>query len=224
MADTAVDTQVTLVRPSSGKLEAGLVAVTIAAILAVGGALVQATQVDNFEPRLFGWQISSFYDLAPTDQAIYNALGTASDELWFIYGGRMEFPVPGEENEPWPRVEVLDTEYNLPPFTKDVAWEQTGRVQWQRIAEFQKVDGRAFEGSTVYYGSGGTVPGQGAYLLVMSHVHKGASYADGAAMWIHRDPNALPPTTIKTDSLIVNGWKEIIPYSGAVEVERLKGG
>jgi hypothetical protein len=223
MAATA-DTEVTIVRPRSGKLEAGLVVVTVAAILGVGGALVQATQVDNYEPRLFGWQISSFHDLAPTDQAIYNALVSASDELWFIYGGRMEFPAPGEESEPWPRVEVLDTEYNLAPFTKDVAWEQTGQVEWERIAEFQKVDGRAFEGNTAYYGSGGTVPGQGAYLLVMSHIHKGASYADGAAMWIHRDPNARPPTIIKTDSLIVNGWKEIIPYSGAVEKQRLKGG
>jgi hypothetical protein len=42
-------------------------------------------------------------------------------------------------------------------------------------------------------------------------------------MWLHPDPNAPPPATIKTDSLIVNGWKEIIPYSGAMEVERLKG-
>ena len=41
---------------------------------------IKATQVDNFEPRLFGWQISSFYDLNPTDQAIYNALVTASDD------------------------------------------------------------------------------------------------------------------------------------------------
>jgi hypothetical protein len=42
-------------------------------------------------------------------------------------------------------------------------------------------------------------------------------------MWLHPDPNAPAPTTIKTDSLIVNGWKEIVPYSGAIEVERLKG-
>jgi hypothetical protein len=59
--------------------------------------------------------------------------------------------------------------------------------------------------------------------LVLSHQHKGASYADGATMWIHPDRNAPAPTTIKTDSLIVNGWKEIIPYNGAVEVRRLKG-
>jgi hypothetical protein len=224
MAAAATDVIVMTVRPSNGRLEAVLVGLAIVAILGVGSALVKVTQVDNFEPRLFGWQISSFYDLNPTDQAIYNALGTASDELWWIYGGRMEFPQEGEENEPWPRVEVLDTQYDLPPFVKDVAWEQTGRVQWERIVTFATVGGKAFEGSAVYYGKGGTVPGQGAYLLVLSHVHKGASYADGANMWIHRDPNAPPPATIKQDSLIANGWKEIIPYSGAVEVQRLKGG
>jgi hypothetical protein len=223
MAAVAAETGVAIVKPKSGKLEAGLVALTTVVILCVGWALVQATQVDNYEPRLFGWQISSFYDLEPADQAIYNALVSASDELWFIYGGRMEFPAPGEENEPWPRPETLDTEYNLPPFTKDVQWEQTGRVNWQRIVEFAKVDGKAFEGSAAYYGNGGTVPGQGAYLLVMTHVHKGASYADGAQMWIHEDPSTPPPAVIKQDSLIVNGWKEIVPYSGAVEVERLKG-
>jgi len=223
MSATAIGAGSVTVRPRNGRLEAAFVGLAVAAILVVGGALVKATQVDNFEPRLFGWQLSSFYDLEPTDQAIYNALVTAADELWWIYGGRMAFPQEGEENEPWPRVESLDTHYNLPPFTKDVAWEQTGRVQWERIITFATVDGKPFEGSAVYYGHGGTVPGQGAYLLVLTHVHKGASYADGAQMWIHEDPNAPPPETIKQDSLIVNGWREIIPYSGAVEVERLKG-
>jgi hypothetical protein len=129
VAAVPADPRTTIVAPRSGKLEAALVALTVAAILGVGGALVKATQVDNYEPRLFGWQISSFHDLNPTDQAVYSALVTASDELWFIYGGRMEFPEPGQESEPWPRVEVLDTDYNLPPFTKDVGWEQTGEVQ-----------------------------------------------------------------------------------------------
>ncbi len=212
-----------IVRPRNGRLETALVVAAIAAILLVGNALVKATQVDNYMPRLFGWQISSFYDLNPTDQAIYNALVTASDELWWIYGGRMEFPEPGQEDEPWPSVDDLDQIYSLPPFVKDVAWEQTGRVQWERIVTFSKVGGKAFEGSAVYYGKSGTLPGQGTYLLVLTHVHKGASYADGAQMWIHSDANAPPPTTVKQDSLIANGWKEIIPYSGAVEVERLKG-
>jgi len=205
-----------IVAPRSARGETLLLAVVAAAILGVGYAVVDARKVDNFEPRLFGWQVSSFYDLNPTDQAIYNALITASEELWWIHGGRLQFPQEGVD--PWPTVEELDEEFQLPPFVKDLAWEQHGRVKWQRAASFD------FEGSTVYHGSGGTVPGQSAYLLVLSHVHKGASYADGATMWIHPDPNAPPPDTIKVDSLIVNGWKEIIPYRGADEVQRLRGG
>jgi hypothetical protein len=222
MVTAAIDTGVMIVKPRSGKLEALLMGVTVVAILAVGGSLIKATQVDNFAQRLFGWQISSFYDLNPTDQAIYNALVTASEELWWIYGGRIEFPEPGKENELWPTVDELDTQYNLPPFTKDIAWEQTGKVQWQRIAAFSAT-GNA-DGNTAYYGNGGTVPAQAAaYLLVLTHVHKGATYADGAQIWIHKDASTPVPTITKTDSLVAKGWKEIVPYNGAVELERIKG-
>ena len=205
-----------IVRPCSGRAETLALLACTAVVLGVGMVLVDARKVDNYAPRLFGWQISSFYDLNPTDQAIYNALVTAGEELWWIHGGRLQFPQQGKD--PWPTAEELDEEFQLPPFVKDLAWEQHGRVQWRRVAEF------SFEGSTVYYGGGGQVEGQGAYLLVLSHVHKGSSYADGATVWLHPDPNVPPPTTIKVDSLIVNGWKEIIPYTGATEVERLRGG
>lgn len=207
--------EVTIVRPSGSRRETLLLASAAVLILVVGAFLVEARQVDNYEPRLFGWQISAFYDLNATDQAIYNALVTASDELWWIHGGRLRFPA--ESGEPWPSVAELDREYQLPPFVRDLAWSQHGKVEWQRIAAF------SFEGSTVYYGAGGDVPGQGAYLLVLSHVHKGASYADGATMWLHPNPAATAPATIKTESLIANGWQEIVPYSGAMEVERLRG-
>ena len=204
-----------VVRPRSARRETVVVAVLVAVVAALAAVLADARKVDNYAPRLFGWQISSFYDLNPTDQAIYNALVTASDELWWIHGGRLTFPEPGQE--PWPTAEELDEDYELPPFVKDLAWEQHGRVEWRRVAEF------SFEGSTVYYGGGGRVERQSAYLLVLSHVHKGASYADGATMWVHADPKAPAPDTIKTDSLIVNGWREIIPYLGSTEVERLRG-
>jgi hypothetical protein len=210
-----VSIEVTIVRPSGSRRETLLLASAAVLILVVGAFFVDARQVDNYEPRLFGWQISAFYDLNATDQAIYNALVTASDELWWIHGGRLRFPA--ESGEPWPSVAELDQEYQLPPFVRDLAWSQHGKVEWQRIAAF------SFEGSTVYYGAGGGVPGQGAYLLVLSHVHKGASYADGATMWLHPNPAATAPTTIKTESLIANGWREIVPYSGAMEVERLRG-
>jgi hypothetical protein len=206
----------TVVPPRTAWRETLVLTGVVAVGLVVGTALVDARKVDNYAPRLFGWQLSSFYDLDPTDQAIYNALVTAGEELWWIHGGRLAYPEPGRE--PWPTVEELGEDYELPPFVKDLAWAQHGSVQWRRIAEF------SFEGSTVYYGGGGEAPGQSAYLLVLSHVHKGASYADAATMWIHPDRDAPAPETIKTDSLIVNGWREIVPYLGSDEVQRLRGG
>ncbi len=169
MATTAAATGLMIVPPRSGKLEAALVALTVVVILAVGGALIKATQVDNFEPRLFGWQISSFYDLNPTDQAIYNALVTASDELWWIWGGRIEFPAPGEEDEPWPSVDSLDQQYNLPPFVKDVQWEQTGRVKWQRIQAFANTGNQ--DGNSSYFGIGRHGAGSGRRILARAHAH-----------------------------------------------------
>ena len=80
-----------------------------------------------------------------------------------------------------------------------------------------------FEGSTVYFGSKGKLPNQSAYLINLSHVHKGASYVNGSTIWIHPKPNVSAPSNVTRDSLIANGWKEVVPYSGAMEVERLKG-
>jgi hypothetical protein len=206
-----------VVAPAGNRLESGVVAAVAAVVLVGTGVAVDQRRVDGETERLFEWQISAFHDLGATDQAIYNALSTAAQELWWIHGDLLTFGSEEQKADPWPRVEELDEYFALPPFTKDMAWSQQGRVEWERVASF------SFEGSTVYFGSGGTIPGQSAYLVVLSHVHKGASWTDGAAIWIHDDPNAAAPETITRDSLIVHGWKEVVPYSGEMEVERLKG-
>ena len=207
----------TIVPPLSSRFETGAVLAVTVAVLGLGGFAVQQRRVDDEQQRLFDWQISAFYDLDAADQATYNALSTTATELWWIHGDLLYYGTPEQVADPWPMVEELDTEYLLPPFTKDVAWSQHGGIEWQRIASF------SFEGSAVYFGSGGTVPGQSAYLVMLSHVHKGASFANGATIWVHPDPNAPPPETVVRDSLILNGWKEVVPYSGAMEVDRLKG-
>ena len=200
------------------RLETMLIVAAVVLLLLVGNALVNQRQVDLFAPPLLDWQVSAFYDMDDADQAIYNAMSTASVELWWIHGDLLAFADPEVERDPWPTIAELEQDYLLPPFTKDVAWSQHGRVNWQRVASY------SFEGSTVYHGSGGTARGQSAYLVMLSHMHKGASYTNGATIWVHLDPNAPPPSTIKRDSLIINGWKEVVPYSGAMEVDRLKGG
>jgi len=212
-----VTPRIEIVRPNGGRKETFIVAAVVAGILAVNAAEVSARRTDASEPRLLEWQISAFYDLDSADQAIYNALSAAAEELWWAHGELLTFGTEEERANPWPTVEQLDADYLMPPFHRDASWAAQGEVEWQRIASF------SFEGSAVYFGSGGKLDGQSAYLLSLSHTHKGATYADGASVWVHADPNAAPPDTVKRDSLILNGWKEVVPYSGAMEVKRLKG-
>jgi hypothetical protein len=213
----AVMSRVAVVRPASGRIETGAIATIAVLILTASGVYVSQRESEDSLQRLFDWQISAFYDMNATDQAIYNALTVASEELWWIHGDLLFFANGDMTAETWPTVEELNEYYVLPPFARDMAWSQQGEVEWERAAAF------SFEGSTVYFGSGGKNEGQSAYLIMLSHVHKGASYADGATIWVHADPNVAMPTTVKRDSLIVNGWREVVPYSGAMEVERLKG-
>ena len=206
-----------IVRPLSSRAETWLVAGITVFILLASGIGVASRRVEDTGQRLFDWQISAFYDLKQTDQAVYSALLAASEELWWIHDEFLTFGTPEQLADPWPTVEQLSEEYLLPPFAQDVAWSQQGEIQWERIASY------SFEGSTVYFGTGGTLPDQSAYLVMLSHVHKGAIWANGEFIWVHPDVNVPSPPTITRDSLIVNGWKEVVPYNGAMEVDRLKG-
>jgi len=207
-----------IVRPSRSRAESWLVAGITVFILLASGIGIASRRVEDTGQRLFGWQISAFYDLKQTDQTVYNALLAASEELWWIHDDLLTFGSPEELADPWPTVEQLSVLYLLPPFARDLAWSQQGEIHWERIASY------SFEGSTVYFGTGGKLPGQSAYLVMLSHVHKGAIWANGETIWVHPDPNVPSPPTIKRDSLIGNSWKEVVPYNGAMEVNRLKGG
>src|SRR5690606_19551960 len=182
----AVTPRLEIVRPAGGRKESLIVACIVAGIVAVNAAAVSARRVDSSEPRLLEWQISAFYDLGTADQAIYNALVAASEELWWAHGELLTFGTDEERADPWPTVEQLDADYVMPPFHRDASWSALGEVEWERIASF------SFEGQAVYFGSGGKLEGQSAYLLSLSHTHKGATYADGATVWVHPDPNVAP--------------------------------
>lgn len=180
-----------------------------AAIIVIVGAMMLFAKLNaRHEEKLTlsDWQISAFDDLEPTDQAIYNSLYAAAETLWVNY----------EFEKQWTAIADLDVaEYGLAPFVRDLSWQQTGEVQWQLIKSF------SFDGATAYFGNGGKVEGQGAYLLILSHAHKGASYVNQSVVWLHPDANASAPDTIVRDSLIRNGWREIVPYSGDSELRRL---
>lgn len=196
------------VHPQTGRRESAVVAL---AVLLVAFTTVGYASMRSAEPvaaPLLDWQVSAFSDLPPTDQAIHAALFSADGEIaWLHY--RMSR---------WPDIADLEEDL-LPPFYQDGFWSVNGSVQW-RLGLPLNND----QGATYYHGSGGTVDGQSAYLLVVAHIHAGMAAANQTTIWIHPDPNASFPEVLRTDSLIRAGWRQVIPYSGASELERLRGG
>lgn len=197
------------VNPAGSRNEtAWLISITIILLLCATILITKRSRGED-QIEILDWQISAFHDLSPADQAIYNALDLAGEEIFYLqyYLGH------------WPTMVDMD-EFLLPPFYRDMSWKQTGEVNWvlKPMAE------GSIEGTTVYHGSGGKIAGQGAYLLMIMHIHAGATgAADAHTVWLHPDADSVTPEVIKKNSLIRNGWKQIVPYTGDMERKRLKG-
>ena len=207
-----------IVRPAGARYE-GL-AVLAAAL---GVALVLALYVgvygrDDDAVELLEWQISAFSALEGADQAIYNSLYTVKDEIPYIYDDINMFNQPGEKFR-WPGLEDFQ-DWLLPPFYKDTSWEQNGSVTWtlhEPLAEGE------MQGSTMYLGTGGTHADQGSFLLIIGHVHAGFTNNNAIQIWYNPERETQMPESGFQDSLIREGWKLVIPYSGDQEIDRLFG-
>lgn len=203
---------VTIVRPASARVES-LVILGVVIVLVLGSVLLARTNAQaEHAQAIQDWQVNSFA-LPLVDRGNVSALLFAGDiiQVWYADAYAM-----GEPH--WATVEELeDEEAGLAPFMKDVSWKQGGEVKWRLLTSYD------IDGATVYMGSGGNVAGQSAYLLVITHFHKGASYRDQSVVWVHKNVQVAPPATVNVDSLVRNGWKQVVPYRGSDEVKRLRG-
>ena len=204
--------RIAIVKPASPRAETLFVLASVLLVVCAGVALARANARPDGHVALQDWQISSFHDLDGVDLAIYSALLDAGDYIRIWYEDSIQMGEPH-----WPTVSELDTDYAIAPFTRDVIWKQGGQVEWSMIKSY------SIDGATVYFGNKGRVEGQAAYLLVISHRHQGASYSNQSTVWISRDPRAAAPETVNIDSLVRKGWKQVLPYTGAQEVQRLRG-
>ena len=203
---------VTIVRPHSARLETLAILAVVVCLIAGTVVLARANAREQQNPFIADWQVSSLHDLNAVDRGNYSALRFAGEIIQIWYGDSYALKEPH-----WATVEELaDAEAGLEPFMQDTSWKQGGELKWRLLTSY------TIDGATVYFGSGGKVPGQSAYLLVISHLHKGASFTDNTVIWIHRNPNVAAPETVNIDSLVRNGWKQVVPYSGADEVKRLR--
>ena len=190
------------------KAETLLICAVVALLVALAVAFGLVRGVDHRLPALLDWQVSSFADLSESDQAIHSALIVAGEEIGYMNSDFGDWPAPDELDK------IL-----LPPFVKDEFWKQHGAVDWSLIHAASYLNG----GDTGYLGVHGAAAGQHSYLLLFRHRHVGAAYANQIDIWIHRASDPPPPASTKAEALISSGWKQVVVYSGADELTRLKG-
>jgi hypothetical protein len=206
------------VRPAGARYEALLLAITTAAVVAILMWYVGLRGQEAAREPLNDWQISAFDGLSGADQAVYNALFTAKDDVPYLYEDINMFNKPGEKFR-WPSLQDMQDAL-LPPFLKDKSWEQNGSLQWTL---FEPLPEGEMQGSTMYLGTDGKLPQQGSFLMVIGHVHAGFQNTNSTVIWWNRKNHVVMPQSGFKDGLILQGWKEVVPYNGAQEVKRLFG-
>jgi hypothetical protein len=214
----ASTTAIELIRPAGAGHEGlALVAATVAI---VGGLALYVRGLGREEATepLYEWQVSAFATLTGADQAIYNSLYTVKDEIPYIYDDINQFNPPGVKFH-WPNLDDFQ-DWLLPPFYKDTSWEQNGALTWTL---FEPLAEGEMQGSTMYLGTDGRLPDQGSFLLIIGHVHAGFTNNNAIVIWWNEKNHVEMPQSGFRDGLILEGWKEVVPYSGAQEVERIFG-
>jgi hypothetical protein len=204
---------------SAGARHEGLALVAATAVI-LGGLALYVRELGREEATepLYEWQVSAFETLAGADQAIYNSLYTVKDEIPYIYDDINLFNPPGTQFR-WPNLDDFQ-DWLLPPFYKDTSWEQNGALTWSLYEPLAEGE---MQGSTMYLGTDGRLPGQGSFLLVIGHVHAGFQNNNAILIWWNEKNHVEMPQSGFRDVLILEGWKEVVPYSGAQEVERIFG-
>jgi hypothetical protein len=206
------------VKPAGARFEGWALVAAVLVVVATLTLYVRANGREDTAPKLYDWQISAFDGLTGADQAIYNSLYTVKDEIPLIYDDINRFNEPGVKFR-WPNLQDFE-DFLLPPFYRDTSWEQNGSLQWslhEPLAEGE------MQGSTMYLGTDGSLPGQGSFLLIIGHVHAGFTNNNAIVIWWNAKNHVEMPESGFKDKLILQGWREVVAYSGDLEVKRLFG-
>jgi len=206
------------VQPVGLRNEARALGIAVIVVLGVQAIYVHERGREADRPTIYEWQVSAFETLKGADQAIYNELYTVKDEIPYLYDDINLFNPPGVKFR-WPNIKDFQ-ESLMAPFHQDHSWEQNGSLQWslhEPLAEGE------MQGSTMYLGTDGQAPNQGSFLLVIGHVHAGFTNNNAMTIWWHSKNHVEMPQSGFRDGLILQGWKEVVAYSGEAEVKRIFG-
>ena len=183
-------------KPASSKKENIYLGIMIVFLILNAFLLIKMRKPKMTEQKIESGQISSYTEFSNIEAGIY------SDLTNFV----SEIKMKGKE-EKLPTVKQLEDEL-IPPFTKDITWEERGKLTWDRIDR---------EKMTYYVGLCENVMTSGNFIVTVDNENRENTKILFIKTHLHKDE-----VEFAIDENFP-GWKEIVPYTGENENQKIEG-
>ena len=183
-------------KPASSKKENIYLGIMIVFLILNAFLLIKMRKPKMTEQKIESGQISSYTEFSNIEAGIY------SDLTNFV----SEIKMKGKE-EKLPTVKQLEDEL-IPPFTKDITWEERGKLTWDRIDR---------EKMTYYVGLCENVMTSGNFIVTVDNENRENTNILFIKTHLHKDE-----VEFAIDENFP-GWKEIVPYTGETERQKFEG-
>jgi len=148
------------------------------------------------EQKIKSGEVSSYSDFSSIEAGIY------ADLTNFV----SEIKMKGND-EKLPTIKQLEDEL-IPPFTKDITWEERGKITWEKIDKNKK---------TYYVGLCENVMTSGNFIVMIDDKNRENIKILFIKTHLHKDE-----IEFAIDENFP-GWKEIVPYTGENERQKFEG-
>ena len=183
-------------KPASSKKENIYLGIMIVFLILNAFLLIKMRKPKITEQKIESGQISSYTEFSNIEAGIY------SDLTNFV----SEIKMKGKE-EKLPTVKQLEDEL-IPPFTKDITWEERGKLTWDRIDRGKM---------TYYVGLCENVMTSGNFIVTVDNENRENTKILFIKTHLHKDE-----VEFAIDENFP-GWKEIVPYTGETERQKFEG-
>ena len=183
-------------KPSSSKKENIALSITVVVILLAAFFLIKMRKPQTVEQKIKSGEVSSYSDFSSIEAGIYADLTNFVSEI------KMK-----ENDEKLPTIKQLEDEL-IPPFTKDITWEERGKITWEKIDKNKK---------TYYVGLCENVMTSGNFIVMIDDKNRENIKILFIKTHLHKDE-----IEFAIDENFP-GWKEIVPYTGENERQKFEG-
>ena len=183
-------------KPSSSKKENIALSITVIVILLAAFFLIKMRKPQTVEQKIKSGEVSSYSDFSSIEAGIY------ADLTNFV----SEIKMKGND-EKLPTIKQLEDEL-IPPFTKDITWEERGKITWEKIDKNKK---------TYYVGLCENVMTSGYFIVMIDDKNRENIKILFIKTHLHKDE-----IEFAIDENFP-GWKEIVPYTGENERQKFEG-